>query len=290
MELFQILINGILLGGLYILYGTGLALTFGIMRTVNLAHGDMIVFASFMAMIASNLLGLGPFVGLILVIPGLFVIGFALQERVLNKTLDEGVMPAIITTFGLSILIQNGLVLTFSADRQILSLGGFEAVGFEIFDGFSVGLFPVLTLVCACLLLGGLHLFFTRTMTGRAFRATSDDPATAELVGIDAHKMYALSMGLAFITIAIAGVFMGVRNNFAPFDGPARLIYAFEAVIIGGLGSLRGTLYGGLILGVSQVAAGAIHPGLFQLGGHLVTLAALIFMPQGLFPETRDRK
>lgn len=283
------MINGVLLGGLYTLYGMGLALTFGIMRTVNLAHGDMIVFASFLSLLVTRLLGLSPLVSIAVLIPAMFVIGQMLQRVILNRTLSEGVMPSIIITFGLSIIIQNVLLLAFSADRVSLKQGSLETMSLPLGPDFAIGVFPLLNLLTAVLLLYLLHLFFARTLLGRAFRATSDDAETAQLLGINARKIYALAMGMAFVVIAISGVFMGIRTNFSPFDGPARLIFAFEVVIIGGMGSLYGVLIGGLILGVAQAIGGVLHPSLFQLAGHIATLTVLAIRPSGLFPETIDQ-
>lgn len=283
------IVNGLLLGGLYTLYGLGLALTFGIMRTVNLAHGDMIVLASFLSLVLTRLLGLSPFASLIVLIPAMFVLGQALQRAMLNRTLNEGVMPSIIITFGLSIVAQNALHLVFSADRQSLHQGALETMSLPLTSDFAIGVLPLINLVTAVVILGCLHLFFRRTMAGRAFRATSDDPATVELMGVNSRRMYALAMGLAFAVIAVSGVFMGIRTNFSPFDGPARLIFAFEVVIIGGMGSLYGVLAGGMILGIAQSVGGAIDPAWFQLAGHVATLVVLALRPSGLFPETIDR-
>lgn len=282
-------INGLLLGGLYTLYGLGLALTFGIMRTVNLAHGDMIVLASFLSLVLTRLLGLSPLLSLAVLIPAMFVLGQALQRSVLNRALNQGVMPSIIITFGLSIVTQNLLHLVFSADRVSLRQGALETMSLPLSADFAIGALPLLNFVVAVVILALLHVFFRHTMVGRAFRATSDDPATVQLMGVNAYKMYALAMGLAFAVIAVSGVFMGIRTNFSPFDGPARLIFAFEVVIIGGMGSLYGVLAGGVILGLAQAIGGALDPAWFQLAGHLATLAVLAVRPSGLFPETIDR-
>lgn len=280
------LLNGVLLGGLYTLYGLGLSLTFGIMRTVNLAHGDIIIFASFMALLISQGLGLTPVLSLILLIPLMFGLGYALQRGVMNRVLKDGMMPAVIITFGLAFVIQNGLLLGFSADRQVLPAGALQTMSVTLWEGFSVGLFPLLTLGLVMAMLVGLQLFMKNTLLGRAFRATSDDPATAELMGIDGKKIYGLAMGLSFAIIAVTAVVMGIRSNFSPFDGPARLIFAFEVIIIGGMGSIYGVLAGGLILGLAQTIGGAISPTYFQLAGHLATLTILVVRPSGLFPET----
>jgi branched-chain amino acid transport system permease protein len=282
-------LNGILLGGLYALYGLGLSLTFGIMRTVNLAHGDVIVLATYLSLLTAQVLGLTPLMSLAALVPVMFCIGYGLQRLVLNRTLKDGMMPAVIITFGLSFVIQNGLLLGFSADRQVLRLGAIETMGITLAPGLSFGVFPLLTLGVVLALIFALQAFMGRTLLGRAFRATSDDPDTARLMGIDGHKIYGLAMGLAFAIIAVTGVIMGIRSNFSPFDGPARLIFAFEVIIIGGMGSIYGVLAGGIILGLAQSIGGAISPTYFQLAGHLATLGILAVRPSGLFPETIER-
>ena len=288
MQWVNILAQGILLGGLYALYGTGLSLIFGVMRLVNLTHGDMIMVAAYLALLAGQFLGLSPWLSLLLVVPALFVIGVLLQRGLLNATLGKGVLPPLIITFGLSVITQNVLQLGFTADTQGLDAGPIEAAGLEVTKGVTLGVLPLITFAIAVLVLTGLQLFLNRTKLGRAFRATSDDPATAELMGINSRQVYGLAMGLSLAIVAVAGVLLGVRTTFAPSDGPARLIYAFETVIIGGLGSLWGTLAGGIILGVAQTVGAQLNPAWFQLAGHLVTLALLAFRPTGLFARTRD--
>ncbi|MBU0644690.1 MAG: branched-chain amino acid ABC transporter permease [Alphaproteobacteria bacterium] len=283
------MLNGVLLGGLYALYGLGLSLTFGIMRTVNLAHGDIIVLATYLALITTQVLGLTPLMSLAVLVPVMFCIGYGLQRLILNRTLKDGMMPAVIITFGLSFVIQNGLLLGFSADRQVLRQGAIETMGVTLAPGVTIGVFPILTLAVLLVMIFALQAFMGRTLLGRAFRATSDDPATAELMGIDGKRIYGLAMGLSFAIIAVTGVVMGIRSNFSPFDGPARLIFAFEVIIIGGMGSIYGVLAGGLILGIAQTIGGAINPTFFQLAGHLVTLGILVVRPSGLFPETIER-
>lgn len=288
MQWVNILAQGILLGGLYALYGTGLSLIFGVMRLVNLAHGDFIVLAAYLALLAGQILGLPPLVSLAVVVPVLFGFGILLQSRMLNATLGKGVLPPLLITFGLSVIIQNALLLTFTADTQGLDAGFIETRSIRVASGVALGVMPLITLVTAILTLSGLQLFLSRTRLGRAFRATSDDPTTAELVGINSRQIYALAMGLSLAIVSIAGVLLGIRTTFAPADGPARLIFAFETVIIGGLGSLWGTLAGGIILGVSQNVGAQLNPAWFQLAGHLVTLLVLAFRPTGLFARTQD--
>jgi branched-chain amino acid transport system permease protein len=197
-------------------------------------------------------------------------------------------MPPLLITFGLSVIIQNVLLLTFTADSRGLDAGAIETASLQLGQQLSVGVMPLITFATCLLILAGLQGFFARTNLGRAFRATSDDPATAELMGINSRQIYTLAMGLSLAIVAVGGVLLGVRTNFAPADGPARLIFAFEAVIIGGLGSLWGTLAGGVILGVAQGIGAQLNPAWFQLAGHVVTLLVLAFKPTGLFARTRD--
>ncbi|MBI3761665.1 MAG: branched-chain amino acid ABC transporter permease [Chloroflexi bacterium] len=284
----NIIAQGILLGGLYALYGTGLSLTFGVMRLVNLTHGDLIVVAAYLALLAGQFLGLSPWLSLLLVVPALFGVGVLLQHGLLNSTLGRGVLPPIIITFGLSVILQNVLQLGFTADTQGLDAGPIEVASIPVTKELSLGVMPLITFITAVLILTGLQWLLTKTKLGRAFRATSDDPTTAELVGINSRQIYGLAMGLSLAIVAVGGVLLGVRTTFAPTDGPARLIYAFETVIIGGLGNLWGTLAGGIILGVAQNVGAQLNPAWFQLAGHLVTLGLLAFRPTGLLARTRD--
>ena len=192
-------------------------------------------------------------------------------------------LPPILVTFGLAVILQNVLLKAYSADSQGLDAGAIEGSSLRLTDELSVGWLPLITLIVAVVVLVGLQLLISRTGLGRSLRATADDPGAASLVGIDPRHIYAVSMALALGTIAIGGVFLGIRTTFGPFDGPARLIFAFESVIIGGLGSLWGTLVGGVILGVSQTVGGQISPAYQILAGHLVFLAVVLIRPTGLF-------
>lgn len=287
-QIINILISGVLLGGLYVLYGTGLSLIFGVMRLVNLAHGDFIVLAAYISLILVGF-GFNPLISIFVVAPIMFLIGLPLQNYILSNTLGRGIMPPLLVTFGLSVIIQNALQLGFSADTKGLDAGAIETASISLGEEISIGVMPLITLIVAVGILVALQLFFDRTKLGRAFRATSDDPEAAEMMGINSRQIYAIAMGLSLAIVAIAGVLLGVRTNFAPTAGSARLLIAFEVVIIGGLGNLWGTLAGGIILGLSQTIGAQINPTYFQLSGHLVTLLVLVFRPTGLFAVTRDR-
>jgi branched-chain amino acid transport system permease protein len=285
MDWLNAVMQGVLLGGLYALFATGLSLVFGVMRLVNLAHGDFSILAAFIGLTVVDVLRVNPLVSLALVVPIMFVLGYLLQRFLLNFTLSGDVTPPLLVTFGLSIVLQNILLEGYSADSQGLDAGRIENASLALPGGLAAGYFPLVTLAAAVLVLGGLHLFLGRTRLGRAFRATSDDQEAAQLMGIRNRKIYALAMAIALGIVAVAGIFMGVRTTFAPGIGPARLIFAYEAVIIGGLGSSWGTLAGGIILGVAQTVGAQIEPGYSVLAGHLVFLTILAVRPTGLFSK-----
>ena len=288
LALLDTIIQGVLLGGLYALYATGLSLIFGIMRLVNLAHGDLIVLAAFLILALAAYLGVDTLVAFVVAVPVMFAAGYALQAFILNRTLGEDILPPLLVTFGLSIVVQNGLLTAFSADSRRLPVGDLANASVPIGGGIAVGILPLASLAAAVVVIFLLNLLFYRTMLGRAFRATSDDTETAQLMGVDNRRIYALAMGLAMAVATVAAFFLGGRANFDPTIGPARLIYAFEAVIIGGLGSLWGTLAGGIVVGVAQTIGARINPEWQILAGHVAFLAVLILRPRGLFPRAVD--
>jgi branched-chain amino acid transport system permease protein len=281
------IVQGILLGGLYALFAAGLSLVFGIMRLVNLAHGDLIVLAAYLILVLVTVLGLNPFVAALIAVPVMFVIGWGLQYFILNRTLGDDILAPLLVTFGLSIVIQNGLLESSSADSRRISAGGLESASLAI-GPVNVGAMPLLTLASAVAVIVALNWLFYRTSLGRAFRATSDDAVTAGLMGIRPDRIFAMATGIAMIVVTIAALYLGTRANFDPSSGPSRLIYAFEAVIIGGLGSLWGTLAGGIIIGVAQTVGGAINPEWQILAGHVAFLIVLVLKPRGLFPRAVD--
>lgn len=287
MNLVDTLLQGVLLGGLYALFAAGLSLVFGIMRLVNLAHGDLIVLAAYTILVLVSALGLNPFVAALVAAPLMFASGWLLQFHLLNRTLGKDMMPPLLVTFGLSIVIQNGLLEGFTADSRRVSAGWLETASIPI-GPVNAGVMPLLTFASAILIIVTLNQLIYRTSVGRAFRATSDDPVTAGLMGIQPKRIFALATGLAMVVVTIAALYLGTRANFDPTSGPARLIYAFEAVIIGGLGSLWGTLAGGIILGVAQTLGAAINPEWQILAGHIAFLVVLLFKPRGLFPRAVD--
>ena len=285
MEWINAIIQGILLGGLYALFAAGLSLIFGVMRLVNVAHGDLIVLAAFLALVVTQTLGLHPLASLLIVIPVMAVFGYVLQRGILNQTMGDDILPPLLVTFGISVILQNGLLEIFSADNQKMNAGAIETMSITVTDKLSVGVMPLIVFVVAVVVIGGLQWIFYRTALGRAFRATSDIQDIAQLMGLDNRHIFGLAMALSMIVVAIAGVFLGIRTSFDPAVGPGRLIFGFEAVIIGGLGNLWGTLAGGIILGVSQNIGAQINPGWQLLAGHIAFLVVLAVRPRGLFPR-----
>jgi branched-chain amino acid transport system permease protein len=258
------------------------------MRLVNLAHGDLIVLAAFAILSLTTWFGFDPFLAALLAMPMMFVAGFALQYGLLNRTLGRDLLPPLLVTFGLSIVIQNGLLEAFTADSRRLRLGAIETASIDLGGNLAIGVMPLLTLASAVAAILLLNLLFYRTALGRAFRATSDDLEIAQLMGIDHYRIYAIATGIAMLVATIAALYLGIRANFDPTIGPARLIYAFEAVIIGGLGSLWGTLAGGVIIGLAQTVGAKLNPEWQILAGHIAFLAVVVLRPRGLFPRALD--
>lgn len=283
----DVLVQGILLGGLYALFAAGLSLVFGIMRLVNLAHGDLIVFAAFAILLITATLGLNPFLAALIAAPLMFAAGWALQRFVLNRVLGKDILPPLLVTFGLSVALQNGMLDVFSADSQRLSVGPLESASIDL-GIVTVGTLPLLTFASAVAAIFVLNRIFYTTALGRAFRAVSDDPTTASLMGLNPKSVFAIATGLAMVIVTLAALYLGMRANFDPSIGPARLLYAFQAVIIGGLGSLWGTLAGGAIIGVAQTFGAQINPEWQILAGHIAFLVVLLIRPRGLFPRAVD--
>ena len=282
----ETLIQGILLGGLYGLFALGLSLMFGVMRLTNTAHGDFIILGSFasLSLVSS---GLSPLQSMLLILPLAWLLGYGLQRYVLNGTLGKDPLPSLVVTFGLSIVTQNFLLELFSADPKAIETDGFNTLGFAISDAISIGVLPMLILALAISATIFLQWLFKSSNIGRAFRAVSDDPEIAELMGLNSRQVYAYATGLAFVLISISGTLQGMRTTVSPSDGPLLLLFAFEAVIIGGMGSFWGTLAGAMLLGVAQQIGFRWDPGWGLWCGHMMFLIILIVRPQGLFPKTR---
>jgi branched-chain amino acid transport system permease protein len=270
-------VQGVLLGGLYALFACGLSLMFGVMRIINLAHGDIAVLGAFLVWEVTSTLDISPFLALLPVLPIMLGLGYVLQHTVLARSLRSGPLVPLLATFGLSIVIQNGLLQVYSPDvRSLGSAAGSISTGsWHLGSRLSIPHIGVLVLAVAVAVLGGLQLVLQRTGFGREIRATAQDPDTAALVGVPASSVYARATAIAVATATIAGAFLAIRSTFDPGSGPTQLIFAFEAIIIGGLGSLWGTLFGGIVLGVAQTIGSTIDPQYSIVAGHLVFLAIL---------------
>ncbi len=271
------LLNGVLLGGYYALLACGLSFMFGVMRIINLAHGDLAILCACVVFFIADQTGISPFVALIVALPLMAAIGFWLQRLMLERSLRGGMLVPLLTTFGLAIVIENGLFEYFGADSRSLApyIGDFAFDSWAIPGNIYIGSLALLIFAVAVVLLGGLKLFLTHTSLGRAIRATAEDPDTAGLVGINARYVYAVAAAIAVASAGLAGVFLAMRETFSPYSGPTQLIFAFEAVVIGGIGSLSGTLVGGIVLGIAQTFGAQINPQGFLIAGHVVFLVVL---------------
>jgi branched-chain amino acid transport system permease protein len=280
----NVLVQGVLLGGLYAMFACGLSLMFGVMRIVNLAHGDFAVLAAFLAYSLISSTPLGVVGALVVVIPLFGLLGYLAQRGLFQRSLQVGPLSTLLVTFGLSIIIQNGLLQVYSADTRSLDVGSLVSASLKLSNVISVSYLGLITFGLAVVVIIGLQLFLSRTSLGRMLRASADDPEAAGLVGADSRHMYGVATAIAFATVALAGLLFAMRSSFDPSIGPTRLLFAFEAVVIGGLGSLWGTLLGGMVLGLAQTVGAQIDPALTLLGGHIIFLAVLAFRPQGLIP------
>jgi branched-chain amino acid transport system permease protein len=287
MDWMNAIVQGILLGGLYALFAVGLALVFGTMRLTNLAHGDFTILPAYVALLFVNALRFNPFYSIPISMAIAFVFGVLLQFGLLNRVVRLGEITGVIVTFGISIIIQNALLLGFTANSQGLDVGKIEGMSLTINSKLSIGYLPLIMFVTAVVVIWGLQVFLGKTKTGRAFRAVSDDQDAARLMGINTKWIWAVAMGVALMIGAVGGVMMGIRSTFDPLLGSQNLLFAFEAVIIGGMGSGWGTLLGAVILGLAQtLGAQAFGPAWSILCGHVVFVLILALRPQGLFART----
>lgn len=282
MNFLNALIQGVLLGGLFAMSALGLSLAFGILRVVNLAHGQLMVLAAYLAVVNMSALGINVWVSLLIVVPLMFAFGYAAQFFLFQRALRLSDLSPLVVAFGISVIIPNVLISLFTTNKQLLPTGDLSVASIMI-GGISIGVLPLLTMAVAIALIIGLQLFLGRTPLGRNMRAAADDPDTLRLMGVNYRTVYATAMGIAFVLAGLAGVFLGIRQGgITPLDGQIAVLFAFETVIIGGLGSLWGTLIGGVVLGVAQTLAGQISPELPLLVGNLVFLAVLVVRPSGI--------
>lgn len=274
------LIQGILLGGLYAQYALGMALMFGVMRVVNITHGDLVILLALIGISLATTFSLGPWSVLVILVVLGAVIGVILQRLILNRVVGADPLPSLIATFGLSIALQNAMLQIWSADTRSLGGGDIVHASFQLGPLF-VGVLPVIVLLTATVLTGGLDMALRSTRFGRALRAASADVEAAALTGVNPKTVYTGATAIAVAILGFAAVFQSLRSTVAPADGAFQLIYAFEAVIIGGMGSIWGAFFGAMALGVSQSVGFRIDPGFGILAGHLVFLIILALRPQG---------
>lgn len=279
------LIQGLLLGGLYALFACGLSLLFGVMEVINLAHGDLAVLAAFVVVALLAISGLPTLWVVVIAIPLFAVFGYVGQRLVIQRSIDRGPLTTLLVTFGLSVVIENALLVGFSANSHSFQILDLSSASITLNPQVSIAYLSLVIFALAVLILLGLEAFLSRTRTGRLIRAVADDREAAQLAGADYRHVFGIAAGIAFATLAVAGVAFGTYSSFDPTSGQQWLLFAFEAVVIGGLGSLWGTLAGGIVLGVAQVIGAQIDPSYSVLAGHLVFLAVLAVRPQGLAPR-----
>jgi len=270
--------QGMLLGGYYALIACGLSFMFSVMGVINLAHGSFAVLAAFALWAIAEYAGLSPFLGWLIILPGMALLGVDFQRLILDRSTRAGFLIPVLSTFGLSICIDNSLFERFGADTRSLApyIGDLSYDSWELADGVFVGKLAVYIFLAAIVLLGGLQLFLSRTHLGRSIRATAVDRDTVGLLGIDASRVNSCAAAIAMVTVSIAGAALAMRATFDPYAGAPQLLFAFEAAVIGGTGSLWGTLVGGLALGVAQSVGAQINPQGFLIAGHAVFLVVLI--------------
>jgi len=279
----ETVINGALLGGLYSLLGIGLALVFGVMRVVNIAHGEFMVLSAFFAvMLVSLFPSVHPLLMLIPVVAASFVVGYVYQAAIVNRVAKSpDPLAPLLLTFGVSIVLRNVMVEVFGADVRSIQVGELSRSSLNIF-GLSIGVMPLLTLVLAVVLFLLLQWVLKRTKFGRIVRATADRRDIVRLFGVKPDHIYNYIMGLSLALGAIGGVLLAVRSSFTPFSGVERLLIAFEVVVLGGLGSFWGALLGGIALGMAQLIGLKFDPNAGLLYAHLLFFVMLLIRPAGL--------
>jgi len=275
------LVQGILLGGLYAQYALGMALMFGVMRIVNITHGDLMILLALIGISLASTFSLGPWSVLVVLVALGAIFGLLLQSLILNRVVGEDPLPSLIATFGLSVALQNAMQQIWSADTRSLSSAGLAQASVQLGPIF-VGVLPVIVLCTATVLTAALHAALRYTKFGRALRAASADVEAAAMTGVNPKQIYAGATAVAVAILGFAAVFQSLRSTVAPADGAYQLIYAFEAVIIGGMGSIWGAFIGAMVLGISQSIGFRIDPGFGILAGHLVFLIILALRPQGI--------
>jgi branched-chain amino acid transport system permease protein len=255
-----------------------------VMKVVNLAHGDLAVVAGYLAIGVIAVINIPVLWSFVIVVPLMAVLGYVLQRTILQGALDRSVLTTLMVTFGLSVVIENGLLQFFTANSRAIGTGLALVTGsFTVGSQIQIGYLPVVIFVVAVVVLLGLQYFLSRSKYGRLIRAVADDKEAAQLAGADYRHVFGIAAAIAFGTVALAGIAYGMYSQLSPTTGTDTiLLFAFAAVVIGGLGSLWGTLLGGVVLGVAQQIGAQINISYEVLAGYLVLLAVLVFRPQGL--------
>jgi branched-chain amino acid transport system permease protein len=278
------IVQGLMLGGLLALFACGLSLLYGVVGVINLAHGDLAILGAYVAVALLPSVDTNALYALLFVPVMFAVFGYVSQRTILQRSLDNGPITTLLVTFGLSIVLENALLEGFSADSHSLSVGALTTSALKINSTISISYLRLGILIVAIIVLASVQLFLSRTSTGRQIRAVSDDKEAAAISGVNTGHITGIAAGIAFATVALAGLAYGMYSQFAPTSGSDLLLFAFEAVIIGGLGSIWGTLLGGCVLGLAQTIGSQIDPSLGTLSMHVVFLALLVIRPNGLIP------
>ncbi len=283
MEWANAIVQGIVTGGFYALFACGLSLMFGVMGIINLAHGDLAIIAAYVAIALIPSTHLPMVWAFVVVVPIFAVGGYVVQRTLLQASLDRSPFTTLLVAFGMSVIIENVLLEVFSANGQSITIGTLITKSFSLNSTITISYFSVIVLAVAIVVLGGIQLFLSRTPTGRLVRAVADDREAAQLVGANYRHVFGIAAAIAFATVALAGLSYGMLTEFVPTSGVTTLLFAFESVVIGGIGNVWGTLVGGVVLGVAQQIGAQINPAYQILAGNLVFLAVLAVRPRGLF-------
>lgn len=281
MSFIQNIINGLLLGGVYAVLGVGMTMIFGIVKLTNLAHGEFIIIGAYASTLFAQLMNCDPILTLIITVPMMFVVGIILQTGLINRVMKQGAEPALLVTFGLSIILQDAMLLFFTADARRANVA-YNTTSISLPGGLHIGLLDLMIFGISLITILILTIFLKKTYTGRAIRATSDDTDAASLMGVKVSRTYAIAMGVAMATAAVAGLAVGMRWVYYPSSGGSYLLIAFGVVVIGGMGSIPGTLVAGLVFGLAQVFGGANYG---MLVSYVVLIIMLAVRPKGLFSK-----
>jgi branched-chain amino acid transport system permease protein len=277
-------INGLLLGGLYVIIALGLSMVFGVMRLVNVTHGDLLVLSAYLNFVITDALGINPFAATLIVMPILFIVGYGIQRLVLNPVMSKGMEPALLMAFGISIIAQNGMIIAWGGDSRSLSTD-FSTSG-VVFLGVHIPVMYVLAFVLSFIEVGAVYIFINRTYMGKSIRAATQDPQTAGVLGVNINHVYAITYGIGAATAALGGLLIGLTFSFAPAAGFNWLLKCFVVVVLGGMGSIPGTLAGGLLLGLTEgIGAAILGTGFRDMIGYLIFLLVLLIRPRGLFGQ-----